>query len=131
MASNEQLQETVVALDSRLERLKKKSSEMAERTAALVFTVGGGLAAGYLDTEFKGKDLFGVPYSTVAGATATVVGLMGWAGNYSKPAEHFGSGVLACEAYKMLRNKMEKPTVAVSGQPQLTAAQLQDLWAGK
>jgi predicted transcriptional regulator len=88
-----------------LSNLRAKMKEHAEQTVEVAATVGGGAIAGYLGVNYSSWQLAGIDAGMAVGAIATVVGLMGWAGNSSNVIGSLGTGMLAYEAGKKVAEK--------------------------
>jgi hypothetical protein len=109
MASTEALLHTVDKQDKQIKSLRQRASEASEVMVGTVFTVAGGPLVAWLDTERPNQEWFGFTEPTLIGAVATIAGMMKWAGQYSHLAQSFGSGVLTVEAYKAMRQRLQRP----------------------
>lgn len=77
----------------------------------LATEVGGGAAAGFLDTKFQDKKIAGQGLGTVLAVAGIAAGISGIGGRLSKHALRIGAGAAAFEAGKLVQNK----TLGVSG----------------
>ena len=74
-------------------------------------TVGGGAAAGFVDTKFADKQIAGLAPGVIAGVALSGVGLM-VKSKFAGPALAAGEGMLAYEAGRMTA---ERTTPSVTG----------------
>lgn len=85
---------------TKMAAIRAKAREKAEDTVEAAAVIAGGAAAGYIESEWADKDVFGVNIGLIAGGALMVAGMMGWAGRSSHIAGSLGEGMLAYEAGK-------------------------------
>ena len=79
------------------------------RTGAILDTaiqVGGGAAAGFLDSKMADKRIAGQGLGTVLAVAGIAVGLSGIGGRYGAKALQLGTGAAAFEVGKLVANRV-------------------------
>ena len=110
----DQMMSEIKKYKERTSKLREKAKESAERTVESAATIGGGALGGYIHAEYGDKEYFGVEAQTVAGAVATIVGIMDLAGKQSSMVGALGEGILAYDLGRRVAEKLAG-TAGVSG----------------
>lgn len=115
MATQAELMAKLSAARTTAIRAKAAMSEYTEKTVETVATIGGGALAGYIESEWPGKEVFGVNMGLAAGALLTVTGIMDWGGKQSVILGAAGEGMLAYEAGRRVANRASSSGVGALG----------------
>jgi F0F1-type ATP synthase assembly protein I len=114
MATQEQMLAALDRSERRAARLRDQAKTAVEDAVATVATIGGGAVAGFLDARYYDTRPLGMGLPLLTGASATIVGLMGWAGRQSRFVGAVGSGLLTAETYKAVYQR-SKPEGSSAG----------------